>query len=86
VGLRDDGDFAEISVTDSGAGIPTELRERIMQPFFTSRPVGQGQGLGLSLTRGIVEQHGGALRLDTASPHTRFVMRLPKHRPRAPGN
>jgi C4-dicarboxylate-specific signal transduction histidine kinase len=68
----------EISVTDSGKGIPHNLMEKIMRPFFTTKPVGKGTGLGLSISSSILTSHGGSLRLDQDHPHTRFIMRLPK--------
>ncbi|MDX2023678.1 MAG: ATP-binding protein [Deltaproteobacteria bacterium] len=68
----------EIAVTDSGLGIPRDLQQKIMQPFFTTKEVGKGTGLGLSISKGIAESHRGSLELDTMSPHTRFVLRLPK--------
>lgn len=70
--------FVEISVEDSGSGIPEALREKIMQPFFTTKPIGEGTGLGLSISKGILENHQGTLSLDTLSPNTRFVIRLKK--------
>lgn len=78
VAVRDAGDELEIAVMDSGNGIPESMRARMGQPFFTTKEVGKGTGLGLSISRGIVEAHGGHLVLDTASPHTRFVVTLPK--------
>jgi C4-dicarboxylate-specific signal transduction histidine kinase len=68
----------EISVSDSGGPIPAEVREKIMQPFFTTKVVGKGTGLGLSISKGLVESHGGELFLDEKSPMTRFVVRLPR--------
>jgi two-component system, NtrC family, sensor kinase len=70
-------DAVEISVIDSGEGVPERSREDVFRPFFTTKPIGQGPGLGLSVAKGIVESHGGALFLDDAHPHTRFVARLP---------
>ena len=78
--VREEGDELEIAVTDSGNGIPENLREKMGQPFFTTKEVGQGTGLGLSISRGIAEAHGGTLQLDTSCAHTRFVVRLPKAR------
>jgi PAS domain S-box-containing protein len=69
--------FVEISVTDSGSGIPHDVQKNLMQPFFTTKPLGQGTGLGLSVSKGIVSVHHGQLFLDTASKNTRFVIRLP---------
>ncbi len=70
----------EISISDSGPGIPPEIREKIMQPFFTTKEVGHGTGLGLSLSKGIAESHHGQLFLDSESTETRFILKLPKVR------
>lgn len=67
----------EFSMTDSGPGIPQELRPKVMQPFFTTKAVGQGTGLGLSISQGIIEAHGGRFYLDEISERTRFVIWLP---------
>jgi C4-dicarboxylate-specific signal transduction histidine kinase len=69
-----------IAVTDSGHGIPKDLADKIMKPFFTTKGVGKGTGLGLSISRGIAQDHGGDLTLDEDSPHTRFVLILPQAR------
>jgi two-component system NtrC family sensor kinase len=67
-----------IAVTDTGPGIPAELRERVLEPFFTTKGVGQGTGLGLSITYSIVRKHGGALELlDAEGGGTRAVIRIP---------
>ena len=66
-----------ISVTDSGPGIPPELRPRIMEPFFTTKPVGKGTGLGLSLSKNIAEEHGGRLEYGEDDGRTRFSLVLP---------
>jgi two-component system, LuxR family, sensor histidine kinase DctS len=70
-------DEIEISVTDSGDGIPPEVSGKIMEPFFTTKGVGQGTGLGLSISKDIVEAHGGRLALDLTCKHTKFSMFLP---------
>lgn len=72
----------EISVTDSGPGVPPDLDDKIMQPFFTTKPPGKGTGLGLSISRSIAQDHGGTLFLDRSSPRTRFVLRLPRPGPK----
>jgi DNA-binding response OmpR family regulator len=53
----------QIRVTDTGSGIPPELRDRVLEPFFTTKPVGEGTGLGLSITYSIVRKHGGTLTI-----------------------
>jgi PAS domain S-box-containing protein len=80
---KDAKDFIELSVTDSGTGIPHAVREKLGQPFFTTKEIGKGTGLGLSISRGIIESHGGSLTLDVDCPHTRFLIRLPK-KPQSP--
>jgi C4-dicarboxylate-specific signal transduction histidine kinase len=66
-----------VSVIDSGPGVPVEIRDRIMEPFFTTKPVGKGMGLGLSLARSIARQHGGDLTLGEHQGHTSFSLSLP---------
>ncbi len=70
--------FIDIAITDSGRGIPAEVRDAIFNPFFTTKPVGHGTGLGLSIAQSIAENHQGSVRLDTGSEHTRFVISLPQ--------
>jgi signal transduction histidine kinase len=68
----------ELRVEDNGPGVPAELRDRIFEPFVTTKEVGQGTGLGLSVCRGLVEAAGGSLLLDsTSSTGARFVILLP---------
>ena len=55
----------EISVKDNGNGIPQKVLEKIFQPFFTTKPTGQGTGLGLSLSYDIIKAHGGELKVET---------------------
>jgi signal transduction histidine kinase len=60
------GDRVEIRIRDNGTGIPPEVREKIFNPFFTTKPAGEGTGLGLSISHDIVvKQHGGAIEVDT---------------------
>ena len=75
-------DYAyQISVRDSGCGIPAELRDRVLDPFFTTKPVGEGTGLGLSITYSIVQKHGGSLAIDCPEGGgTTVTMRLPFRR------
>jgi len=81
IDVEDGGDTIALSVTDSGNGIPVELRDKILDPFFTTKEFGKGTGLGLSISKAIIESHGGSLRIDTECPNTRFVIELPKHAP-----
>jgi PAS domain S-box-containing protein len=66
-----------ISVIDSGEGIPVHLRDKIMQPFFTTKEIGKGTGLGLSISKGIIEAHSGNFYLDETCENTKFVLKLP---------
>ncbi|RPA68654.1 hypothetical protein EF405_08730 [Cyclobacteriaceae bacterium YHN15] len=59
------GNTIQISISDNGPGIPDAIKDKIFQPFFTTKPTGQGTGLGLSLSYDIVKAHGGDLRLET---------------------
>ncbi len=76
--LSESHDLIEIRVTDSGHGISDEIRGKVFQPFFTTKDVGEGAGLGLSVALGIARQHEGDLVLDNDSVHTCFVLSLPK--------
>ncbi|MFH6767989.1 ATP-binding protein [Gaetbulibacter aquiaggeris] len=68
----------DIQVTDNGYGIPDAIKEKIFQPFFTTKPTGQGTGLGLSLSYDIVKAHGGDIKVEsTEKQGTRFVISLP---------
>lgn len=76
--VKEENNWIQISIVDSGTGIPESMRDKILQPFFTTKEPGKGTGLGLSISKGIIESHGGTLTIDTQNPHTSFVMRLPK--------
>lgn len=70
-------DHVIISISDTGKGIPEDIRSKIMDPFFTTKPLGIGTGLGLSISRNIIEFHSGKFYLDENSARTRFVVELP---------
>ena len=72
------GDKVLISVKDNGNGIPKNIVDKIFQPFFTTKPTGQGTGLGLSLSYDIVKAHGGELKVETRENEgTTFIIQLP---------
>ena len=76
----DAGEAVEISVRDNGIGIPADIREKLFQPFFTTKPTGEGTGLGLSITYDIVtQQHGGDIAVDSkVGDYSEFRIRLPR--------
>jgi len=78
IGAQANGDWVELTVTDSGGGISEATREKIFQPFFTTKEVGKGTGMGLSISIGIIKAHKGEITVDTTCPNTRFIVRLPK--------
>jgi two-component system, NtrC family, sensor kinase len=68
----------EIKVADNGNGIPQKVLDKIFQPFFTTKPTGQGTGLGLSLSYDIVKAHGGELKVETREGEgSEFIILLP---------
>jgi two-component system NtrC family sensor kinase len=74
------GEGVEIRIRDNGTGIPAEVREKMFNPFFTTKPAGEGTGLGLSLSHDIiVKQHGGSIEVDTKpGEFTEFRIILPR--------
>jgi signal transduction histidine kinase len=67
-----------ISVRDNGDGIPQSIIDKIFQPFFTTKPTGQGTGLGLSLAYDIAKAHGGEIKVESKeNEFTRFIFQLP---------
>jgi signal transduction histidine kinase len=71
----------EVGVSDTGVGIPPEARERVFDPFYTTKPAGEGNGLGLMVAKGIVTDHGGTIEIDPdATQGTAFVLRFPMPR------
>jgi two-component system NtrC family sensor kinase len=85
VTTRELGDAVEVRVRDNGIGIPPEARDKLFQPFFTTKPTGQGTGLGLSISYDIVTQeHGGAIAVESKpGAFTEFTIRLPRRGARA---
>jgi signal transduction histidine kinase len=72
------GDKVEIKVSDNGNGIPQKIVDKIFQPFFTTKPTGQGTGLGLSLSYDIVKAHGGEIKVESMEGEgTEFIIQLP---------
>ena len=82
VTTREFGESVEVRVRDNGTGIPPEYRDKLFQPFFTTKPTGEGTGLGLSISYEIVtQQHGGTITVDSkVGDFTEFTVRLPRRR------
>ncbi|ONG46627.1 hybrid sensor histidine kinase/response regulator [Pseudoroseomonas deserti] len=79
------GDYATLSVTDTGTGMSPEVLARVFEPFFTTKPQGQGTGLGLSMIYGFVQQSGGHVQIDSAPGRgTTVRLALPRHEARGP--
>ena len=72
------GDWIEIAISDTGAGMASDVRSKVFEPFFTTKSEGKGTGLGLPMVHGFVHQSGGFLTLDTAPGRgTTFKLYLP---------
>jgi C4-dicarboxylate-specific signal transduction histidine kinase len=80
ISAQDAHDKLQIFVRDSGAGIPSDIAKKIMEPFYSTKATGKGTGLGLALARGIAEKHGGKLSYVNKSNHTTFLLEFPKPR------
>lgn len=78
ISIEEDHDLVRIRVEDSGHGISLDVQEKMFQPFFTTKDVGQGTGIGLSISSGIVKSHNGRLYVDNDSKNTCLVIELPK--------
>jgi two-component system NtrC family sensor kinase len=78
ISTKKKNDSVEIKVTDNGNGIPDNIKEKIFQPFFTTKPTGHGTGLGLSLSYDIIKAHGGELKVETNEGEgSQFIIILP---------
>jgi two-component system NtrC family sensor kinase len=78
VTTKKENDKVIIAVRDNGNGIPEKVRDKIFQPFFTTKPTGQGTGLGLSLSYDSINAHGGEIKMETKEGEgSEFIIRLP---------
>ncbi|HRV94412.1 MAG TPA: GAF domain-containing protein, partial [Anaerolineae bacterium] len=77
INVFQDNSHVVVQITDSGPGIPDEIKPRIFEPFFTTKPAGEGSGLGLDIVRKIVEKHEGKIEVDSRPGRTTFSVLLP---------
>lgn len=80
VQVRGDQSLVTVKVTDSGPSIPEQVAKNMMRPHFTTKPVGEGTGIGLTISKQIARAHNGDLRFSKGEPHTTFVLTLPAAR------
>jgi signal transduction histidine kinase len=78
IGLAQENDMAKLTVADTGHGIPQEALKKIFEPFFTTKEFGKGTGLGLTVVKGIIEEHQGSIAVESvAGGGTTFTILLP---------
>ena len=80
-GRDPDGDGVQVTVCDSGPGIPDGIRERLFEPFYTTKPPGKGTGLGLHISHNVVARHGGRIEVTSSAGGACFEVSLPAHVP-----
>ena len=86
VSLAREDRYVRLEVADTGHGMPEEIREKVFDPFFTTKDFGKGTGLGLTVVKGIIEEHGGTIALESAvEKGTTFTIRLPIGPPQTAG-
>jgi signal transduction histidine kinase len=77
IDVSENKQYVVVAITDSGCGIPDEIRDKIFDPFFTTKPIGEGSGLGLDIVRQIIEKHQGKIELTSQPGCTTFKIWLP---------
>jgi len=78
VNMRREGEFVQVKFSDNGPGIPPEIKDKVFEPFFTTREIGQGTGLGLAIVYGIIKEHKGSVELESEPGHgATFTIALP---------
>jgi len=77
ISVRSEIDQIKVEITDTGAGIPSEIQAQIFAPFFTTKPMGEGNGLGLSIVQQVIDKHGGSIHFESVPGHTMFTILLP---------
>ncbi|MCC5814325.1 MAG: GHKL domain-containing protein [Leptospira sp.] len=74
--------YVSVTVQDNGIGVPNEIKDRIWDPFFTTKDQGDGSGLGLGIVKGILEKHKGTIKVESKPGDTKFIVYLPINRPK----
>lgn len=77
IATRQQAQEIQVSITDTGSGIPEDIQQKIFDAFFTTKPAGEGSGLGLHISRRIIDKHQGRITLNTKPGHTQFIVYLP---------
>lgn len=75
--VEQEDNYIAVKITDSGPGIPDEIKDKIFEPFFTTKGQGEGSGLGLDICRKIIQKHGGEITFDSVPGRTTFIVKLP---------
>ena len=75
--LREENNRVEIRIVDNGPGVPADIRDRIFDPFFSTKPAGKGTGLGLDIVRRLIQRHNGMVELHSEPGRTQFCVILP---------
>jgi signal transduction histidine kinase len=83
--VQDEEDAIVVRFSDDGGGIPDDVLPRIFEPFYTTKPAGEGSGLGLSIVKKIIEKHHGHIMVESVPGHTTFTVTLPKQREQQQG-
>ncbi len=77
ISVRRENDRAVVTITDSGKGIPDEIKQRIFEPFFTTKPREKGSGLGLDIVKKIIDKHRGEIKFESEPGNTAFSVFIP---------
>jgi signal transduction histidine kinase len=78
-------DYLIIKISDSGKGIPPDIKNKIFEPFFTTKPRGEGSGLGLNIVKKIIDKHHGKIEVESVPGETTFIVSLPMNSLEPPG-
>ena len=77
ISTKPENNGVKVEICDSGSGIPPDIQDRIFEPFFTTKGIGEGSGLGLHISKQIIDKHQGTIAVTSKSGQTRFTIWLP---------